>query len=198
MIRHRASHIGQAVPRREDRAALIGRARYVADLRLPGMLEVGFVRSGEAHAVLRSIDTGPALALDGVHAVFTAADLAEVASFPDFISGNQPVNQRPLAEDRVRYVGSPYAAVVAGDRYVAEDAAALVAMSTDYEALPTVASIDQALAEGAPKLYEEWPSNRVLDFPAEKVEVARAFAHADHTFTETYTSQRQTGLPLAR
>ena len=160
------------------------------------MLDVAFVRSVEPHALLGSIDTAPALALDGVHAVFTAADLAEVASFPDFVPGNQPVKQRPLAEDRVRYVGSPYAAVVADDRYVAEDAAALVAMSTDYEALQTVASIDQALTDGAPKLYGEWPSNRVLDFPTELVEVRRAIEQADHTFTETYTSQRQTGLPL--
>ncbi|MDE0290851.1 MAG: hypothetical protein OXM88_20055, partial [bacterium] len=111
------------MPRREDRSPLLGRQRYIADLKLPGMLEVGFVRSPEPHARIVSIDKGPALALPGVHAVFTGADLADVGSFPHKILYIQPVNQRPLAVDRVRYVGSPYAAVVATDRYVAEDAA---------------------------------------------------------------------------
>ena len=196
MIRHRSGHVGSSLPRREDRSPLMGRRRYVADLKLPGMLEVAFVRSPEAHALIRSIDTGPALALPGVHAVYTAADLAEVGSFPHTIQYIRPVDQRPLAEDRVRYVGSPYAAVVAADRYTAEDAAALVSASTEFETLPAVADLDQALAEDAPRLYDSWPDNRLVDFPAEKPEVTKAFEEADHTFTETYVSQRQTGLPL--
>ena len=174
----------------------MGRQRYIADLRLPGMLEVAFVRSTEAHAAIRRIDTEPARALPGVHAVFTAADLAEVGSFPHTILYIQPVRQRPLAEDRVRYVGSAYAAVVATDRYVAEDAATLVAVHTEFDQLPTVADLDQALAEDAPKLYDAWPDNYLVNFPADKTEVRRAFDEADHTFTETYVSQRQTGLPL--
>ena len=196
MIRHRAGHIGRAVPRREDFSPLTGRQRYTADLKLPGMLEAAFVRSPEAHALIRSIDPAPALALPGVHAVFTAADLADVGSFPHTIQYIRPVGQRPLAEDRVRYVGSPYAAVVADDRYIAEDAAALVSASTEFEPLPSVADLDQALAENAPRLYDDWPDNRLVDFPAENPEVTRAFAEADRTFTETYVSQRQTGLPL--
>ena len=196
MIRHRAGHIGRAVPRREDFSPLTGRQRYAADLKLPGMLEVAFVRSPEAHALIRSIDPAPALALPGVHYVFTAADLAGVGSFPHTIQYIRPVGQRPLAEDRVRYVGSPYAAVVADDRYIAEDAAALVSASTEFDPLPSVADLDQALAEDAPRLYDDWPDNRLVDFPAENPEVTRAFAEADRTFTETYVSQRQTGLPL--
>ena len=196
MVRHRAGHIGRALPRREDQAPLTGRRRYAADLKLPGMLEVAFVRSPEAHALIRSIDAGPALALPGVHAVYTAADLAEVGSFPHTIQYIRPVGQRPLAEDRVRYVGSPYAAVAADDRYTAEDAAALVAASTEFEPLEAAAGLDQALAEGSPKLYDSWPDNRLVDFPSENPEVARAFEEADRTFTETYVSQRQTGLPL--
>ncbi len=184
------------MPRREDRGPLTGRGRYAADIKIAGMLEVAFVRSTEAHARIVSIDTSEAEALDGVVAVFTAADLAEVKTFPDNIDYIGPVRQRPLAEDRVRYVGAPYAAVVAADRYVAEDAAALVAVGTVYEPLPTVANIEQALAEGAPKLFDDWDDNRSVDFPSEKPEVARAFAAADHTFTETYVSQRQTGLPM--
>ena len=141
-IRHSTRHIGRSVPRREDRGPLTGRSRYVADLKLGGMLEVVFVRSTEAHARIVSIDTSDAVALEGVVAVSTAADLAEVNTFPDYIPYTGPVKQRPLAEGRVRYVGAPYAAVVAVDRYVAEDAAMLVAAETVYEPLATLADID--------------------------------------------------------
>ncbi len=196
MIRHRAGHIGRAVPRREDRSPLMGRQRYIADLRLPGMLEAVFVRSPEAHARILDIDTAPALALPGVHAVFTGADLSDVDSFPHKILYIQPVRQRPLADDRVRYVGSPYAVVVADDRYVGEDAAALVLAHTRFETLPTVADLDQALAGDAPKLYDDWPDNYLVNFPGEIPAVSQAFEEADHTFSETYVSQRQTGLPL--
>lgn len=196
MIRHRASHLGRSLPRREDRAPLLGKQQYIADLRLPRMLEVAFARSREPHALITSIDTEEARALDGVHTVITGADLADVETYPYYILYNQPVNQRPLAEDRVRYVGSPYAAVVATDRYVAEDAVTMLSNSTEYEPLPTVADIDQALAEDAPRLYDDWEDNKLTDLPSETPAVRRAFEEADHTFTETYTSQRQTGLPL--
>ena len=196
MIRHRASHIGRAVPRREDRSPLLGRQRYIADLKLPGMLEVAFVRSPEAHARIVSIDPGPALALPGVHAVFTGSDLTDVDPFPHKILYIQPVRQDALAVDRVRYVGSPYAAVVATDRYVAEDAATLVAAHTEFDPLPTVADLDQALADDAPRLFDDWPDNYLVNFPADKPDVRQAFEEADHTFSDTYVSQRQTGLPL--
>lgn len=196
IIRHRTSHLGRAVPRREDRSALLGQSQYVADIRLPGMVEVAFVRSGEPHALIRSIDTSPAEQIEGVVKVVTAHDLDGVEQFPHFIEYNQPVDQFPLARDRVRYVGSPYAAVVAMDRYVAEDAVNLVAAATDFEPLPTVTTIDQALAEDAPLLYEGWPDNRLTTALIENPAVDRAFEEADHTFSETYTSQRQTGLPI--
>ena len=195
-IRHSTRHIGRSVPRREDRGPLTGRGRYVADIKIAGMLEVAFVRSTEAHARIVSIDTSEALALDGTVAVFTAADLADVNTFPDYIGYIGPVRQRPLADDRVRYVGAPYAAVVAVDRYVAEDGAALVAVGTVYEPRPTVADLDQAIADGAPKLYDHWDDNFSFDVAPHKPEVDRAFEEADHTFTETYVSQRQTGLPM--
>ncbi len=195
-VRHSTRYVGRSLRRREDRRPLTGRARYVADLQLAGMVEAVVVRSTEAHARIVSIDTSEARALDGVVAVFTAADLAEVASFPDYIDYIGPVRQRPLAEDRVRYVGAPYAVVVAADRYVAEDAAALVAVGTVFEPLPAVADIDQALAAGAPKLHDDWADNRSVDIGAERPEITEAFRRADHTFAETFTSQRQTGLPI--
>ena len=191
-----ARHVGRSVPRREDRGPLTGRSRYIADVKIAGMGEVAFVRSTEAHARIVSIDTSDAAAIDGVIAVFTAQDLAEVDAFPDYIGYIGSVRQRPLAHDRVRYVGAPYAAVVAVDRYVAEDAAALVAAGAEFEPLPTVANLDQALAPGAPKLYDHWVDNRSVDEASHRPEVDRAFAEADHTFAETYISPRQTGLPM--
>ncbi len=196
MIRHRAGHIGRAAPRREDRSPLLGRQRYIADVKLPGMLEAVFVRSPVANARIVSIDAEAARALPGVVAVYTAADLGDVGSFPHTIDYIRPVRQRPLAEDRVRYVGSPYAVVAAADRYAAEDAAALVSASAELETLPAVAGLDRSLAGDAPRLYEDWPDNRLVDFPTEKPEVARAFAEADGSFTASFVSQRQTGLPL--
>ncbi len=195
-IRHSSRYVGRSVPRREDQGPLTGSSRYVADIKIAGMLEVALVRSTEAHARIVEIDTSQALALDGVVAVFTAADLTDVSTYPDYIPYIGPVKQRPLAEDRVRYVGAPYAAVVATDRYFAEDGATLVAAGTTYEPLPTVADLDQSLAPDAPKLFDHWESNCSFDVAPHKPEVDRAFQEADHTFTETYTSQRQTGLPM--
>ena len=195
-IRHSTRHIGRSVLRREDRGPLTGGGRYVADIKIVGMLEVAMVRSTEAHARIVSIDTSAAEALEGVAAVFCGADLADVNTFPDYIAYIGPVKQRPLAEDRVRYVGAPYAAVVASDRYIAEDAAALVAAGTVYEPLPTVADFDQALAADAPKLFDHWDSNISFDVAPHDPAVDRAFDEADRTFTETYSIQRQTGLPL--
>ena len=196
IIQHRTSHLGRAVPRREDRSALLGQNEYVADIRLPGMVEVTFVRSGEPHAHIRSIDTSLAEQIEGVLGVVTAGDLEGVERFPNFIKFNQPVDQFPLARDRVRYVGSPYAAVIATDRYVAEDAANLVAASTTFETLSTVTTIEQALAENAPRLYDDWPDNRLTTALVENPAVDVAFSEADHTFSDTYVSQRQTGLPI--
>ncbi|WP_420624353.1 xanthine dehydrogenase family protein molybdopterin-binding subunit [Candidatus Poriferisodalis sp.] len=195
-IRQSTRHVGRSVRRREDHGPLTGRSRYVADLKIAGMAEVAFVRSTEAHAWIASIDTSDALALDGVIAVFTAQDLADVNAFPDYIGYIGPVGQRPLASDRVRYVGAPYAAVVATDRYIAEDATALVAAGTEFEPLPTVANLDQALAPGAPKLYDHWSDNCSVDQAVHRPEVDRAFDEANHTFTDTYISQRQSGLPM--
>ena len=195
-IRSGTRYVGRSVPRREDRGPLTGGSCYIADVKLAGMLEVVFVRSTEAHARVVSVDASQARALDGVEAVFTASDLEGVRSFPDHIDSIGPVRQSPLATSRVRYVGAPYAAVVATDRYVAEDAAALVAAGTEYEPLPTVADIHQALAPGAPKLYDDWDDNRSVDVVFHRPEVDRAFEEADHAFTATYVSQRQTGLPL--
>ena len=196
IVEHRTSHIGNALPGRNDEAALRGERQYVADIRLPRMLEVVFVRSPLPHANIVSIDTQAAEELEGVVAVITGEDMAEVANFPHNIVYLSPVEQRPLAEKRVRYVGSPYAVIIATDRYVGEDAASLVIAGTEFETLPTVTTIDQAIAADAPRLFDDWDDNYLFKFEGNRPEVRQAFEEADHTFTETYTFQRHNGMPM--
>jgi aerobic carbon-monoxide dehydrogenase large subunit len=165
LFRRPGSALGARQARVEDDRLLRGAARFVADVRRPDMASVAFVRSEVAHARVRGIATEAARELDGVLAVITAADLAGVSPVPDFPDPElaRPVATFPLCRERARYVGAPLAAVVAVDRYVAEDAAELV--RADLEPLPPVASIDAALADDAPRLYDDWPDNRLLDLP---------------------------------
>src|SRR5262249_53937727 len=155
------------VRRLEDPDLLRGKARFVDDIRLPGMLHAALVRSTHAHAVIRGIDKQAALARPGVHAVLTLADLkpylkAErmVGALPS-ASYRREVHRLPLAGDETVHVGEPIAAVIAESRYLAEDAAALVAV--DYESLPVVADCRAALAPGAPRAHRRAPHNLVAE-----------------------------------
>ena len=190
----RPSYIGARLPRVEDERLAAGRHEYVADLKLPGMVELALVRSPHAHAKVAGIDTSQALASPGVLTAVAAGDLAGVSPVPDFFAWARPVATFPLARDRVRYVGAPVVAVVAADRYLAEDAAELV--EVDYEELPAVASIQDALAPGAPTLYDGWPDNRMVDVPAGSPEVDDAFARAARVVQGSYTTQRHTAVPM--
>ena len=126
--------IGQRVTRREDARLVTGRGTYVDDVAVPGVLHVAFVRSDVARGTLLSVDVDEARALDGVVAVFTGAELnPEVqSSWVDYEgpTGGTPM-YRVLAQGDVRFAGEPIALVVAESRYVAEDAAELVAVEID-------------------------------------------------------------------
>jgi len=119
--------IGRSVRRQEDRRLLMGRGKYAADFRLPGMLHAGILRSPHAHARLHAIRAKAALGLPGVMAVVTAEDLGDIGRIPVRLGPRPSVVaclQPPLAREKVRYVGEPVALVVAESRYVAEDALA--------------------------------------------------------------------------
>jgi carbon-monoxide dehydrogenase large subunit len=165
----RPSLIGRSIPRLEDDRLLSGRGTYVADVRLPRMLEVTFVRAQVPHARLCGIDLTAAREHPGVVLAVAAGDLEGVQPVEDFPDSARPVAAFPLCRDRVRYVGEPVAAIVAPDRYVAEDAAELV--WPEVEPLPAVASVESALAPDAPRLYESWPDNLVVDDGRERPEV---------------------------
>jgi aerobic carbon-monoxide dehydrogenase large subunit len=190
----RPTYIGARIPRVEDDRLLAGRARYLADIRRPGTVELALVRSPLAHARIERITTGPAAAAPGVLRVVTAPDLTGVSPVPDFFEWARPVRTFPLCRDIVRYAGAPVAAVVASDRYLAEDAAELV--EVDYESLPVVESIDDALADGAPTLYPDWPGNVMVDAPGTDDEVGGIFTRAHRVVSGRYVTQRYSAVPM--
>jgi CO/xanthine dehydrogenase Mo-binding subunit len=123
--------IGRSLPRLEDPPLLTGQGRFAADISFPGQWIMRVVRSAVAHGEIRSIDASAALALPGVHAVWTHTDIAHIPRIPFRLTGLktlEPYQQPILAEGIVRYVGEPVALVFADDAYIAEDAADLVVL----------------------------------------------------------------------
>jgi CO/xanthine dehydrogenase Mo-binding subunit len=143
--------VGVSRPRKDAHEKLSGQAQYVGDIEMAGMLYGKVVRSQLAHARIRSIDTSAALAIDGVAAVLTAADLDDIEPYYGHAIKDRPI----VAIDRVRFSGEPVAAVAAVDEPTAE--AAVRAIEVDYEELPVLGTLEQALASGAPRLHERRP-----------------------------------------
>ena len=182
--------IGRSMPRVEDARLLRGTGRYLDDIALPGLLHAAFVRSPLAHARVRRIDADAARCADGVHAVFTYADLrprltgdriplALPAGAIKF-DADPPV----LADGEVCYVGEPVALVVARSRRAAEDAMRLVGL--DLEALPAVVDPVDGLAAGAPKARLDCPDNLVARHAIDYGEVDGAFARATLRLAERF------------
>jgi aerobic carbon-monoxide dehydrogenase large subunit len=175
-------YIGHSVKRLEDHPLLRGAGRFVADLRLPDMLDAAFVRSPHAHAAIRGIDTSAARRYAGVHAVLTLADLIPLLAqerLPlQFRTAQLPPDITPLvlAKDEVAFVGEAVAVVVAQTRCLAEDAAALVAV--EYEPLPAVSDCRQALEPGAPRAHRGRAGNVLVEFRQAYGDVEDAFARA--------------------
>ena len=185
---------GQSVKRLEDPDLLRGKGRFVDDISLPNMLEAAFVRSPHAHASIRAIDKTAALALPGVHAVLTMADLrpflkaerlAVALPSPSFI---QYLDRPILAIDEVVHVGEAVAVIIADDRYIAEDAATL--LDLDYQTLPVASDCRDALTPGAPLVHRRSPHNLLAEFDMGYGDVTQAFAKARHVFREALWQHR--------
>jgi len=191
-----ALYVSQGVKRREDPPLLMGRAHFIGDLRLPGLLAVKFLRSEHAHARIVEIDARAALNLPGVEAVVTAADLATTRAIRATMSGAgyQATDWPALARGKVRFAGEPVVAVVAADAYRAEDA--LDAIRVTYEPLPVVADAESALAPGAPRVHDELPDNALFRTRFENGDVARALAAADIRLAETFRHARCSSSPM--
>jgi carbon-monoxide dehydrogenase large subunit len=192
--------VGAQVRRVEDPRVLLGKSRYVDDIRLPGTVALAFVRSPYAHARLVRVNVSAAQAHPGVLAVLTGEDVAGVikplrveydpARAPTHKSCDWPV----LAQGRVRFVGEAVAAVVADTRYVAEDAAALV--EVEYDPLDVVWDMEKALEPGSPLVHEEWGDNVMQVIEAEIGEIAKAFQDADCVVSERFVTGRHMALPM--
>jgi aerobic carbon-monoxide dehydrogenase large subunit len=192
-------YIGKAstAARKEDLRLLTGHGRYIDDIVVPGALHACFVRSPHAHARIRAIDASAALDLPGVVAVFTGQDLALWTArhrMAPPIDGLQPVEMDTLPIAKVRFHGDPVAVVIAIDRYVAEDAAERVA--ADYEVLPAVTSMTQALQADAPRVDEALPSNLLSHQHAETGDVEARLRTAHQVVESTFSQHRQTHLPI--
>ncbi|MGD2069460.1 MAG: xanthine dehydrogenase family protein molybdopterin-binding subunit [Gemmatimonadota bacterium] len=190
--------IGAPVRRKEDARFLTGKGRYVDDLNRPGQAYGFIVRSPEAHARIRGIDTAAAEAAPGVVAVLTGRDMADdgVGGVPcgwqihsrDGSPMKEPAHP-PLVVDRVRHVGDQVALVVAETKAQARAAAQLV--EVDYEPLPAVASVREAVEDGAPQVWDEAPGNLCFDWEIGDAEAtARAFEEAEHVVALDLVNQR--------
>ena len=190
-----ARFIGERMPRKEDPRLLTGKGTFVDDIVLPGMLHVAFARSPIARGRIKSIDTSVARDMPGVVAVVTADDIARFnIQMISFFLAPTEVETLPLAKDRVAYVGDPVVMIVAQDRYLAEDAASLVAI--DYEEEAAVVSI--ADARTGPPVHPGTENNvaAVMGDEEGDEELEAALASAPHLVTRTITHQRISQSPM--
>lgn len=185
---------GNSVGRLEDPELLTGKACFVDDILFGNELHAAFVRSPHGHASIERIDCTEALALDGVHAVFTAEDFAPHLKVDRLIVGlpspayRQDINRPILAQGETVHVGEPIVLVVAKNRYIAEDAAQLV--DIDYSPLTAVGDCRAALAPDSARVHNETPHNLLAEFDVDYGDVQAAFDAAPHVFTESIWQHR--------
>ncbi len=189
--------IGTSPLRKEDRRLLVGAGRFVDDLTRPGLLHLGVVRSREAHARVAGIATEAALAVPGVVAVWTGADLTDVApAIPAAYGGShkgRPFAQQILARGVVRYVGEAVAVVIADDAGPLADAMELV--SVTYEPLPALVTPQAAMASDA-RVHEGWPDNVAVTTRGTIGDVEQGLAAADLVIHERLRHPRLSCMSL--
>ena len=185
--------VGQPVHRAEDDRFLRGAGQYVDDLEEDGLLHAVILRSSVPHGRIRRIDVSAALAMPGVHAVLTAADIGDtvpliplrLAPMAEYAAFVQPV----IATGKVRYVGEPVAVVIADSPALAEDA--LEQVWLDIDVLPPVAD-RHAMA----LLFDDSASNLAVHYVAGRGDATTAFAQAEYVRKESFSAHRHTALPM--
>jgi carbon-monoxide dehydrogenase large subunit len=191
-----AREIGAQRKRVEDPRLVRGEGQYVDDLRLPGTLELVFVRSDYAHARINGVDLGAALAAPGVIAAWDGEHVKDVARITNSIpiEGRKISPLPPLAHGKVTHAGYPVVAVVAENKYLARDAAALV--EVDYDPLPAITSPEQAMEPGAPLLWAELGTNVAYHLVKEGGDVDGVFASAEHILSLRLVHSRLAQVPM--
>src|SRR6266849_3874761 len=188
-----ASVVGTSVKRTDTLGKVTGQAMYAGDLILPGMLHGKIKRSTVAHAKIKRIDAGKALALPGVKAVLTYENVPRVLHYGSPHPRSASVTKdRYILDNKVRYWGEGVAAVAATMEEIAEEALDLI--DVEYEELPAAFTVEEALRPGAPLIHETGPgANLVLDpVVITRGDVARGFAEADCIIEGEYEMGRPT------
>jgi len=190
--------IGAEIPRDRAKRLLAGRGRFVDDFAPARMVHVAFVRSPFPHARIAAINVSNAEAMPGVVRVVTATDLSAIvapwrATHNQFPSMRAP-EQTALANEIARYQGEPVVAVAAATRAEAEDACE--AIEVDWESLPQVGDVDEALAIGAPALHNDLDSNIAFEASVAKGDAKAALAAAAVVIERTFRFRRHTGVSL--
>ncbi len=201
-----ARYFGASVKRREDPRFLRGEARYVDDVKLPGLLHAAFLRSPYAHARIAAIRTEAAARMPGVARVFTFADLERwmkplplFGAVPPGLGARVAMTMRQapqyaLVRDRARYVGDVVAMVVADSRYRAEDAVDRI--EVDWEPLPAVVDMRRAADPTSALVHDDWGTNVAVAFTHGIGDADAAIRGADHVMRETFHIQRYVGMPI--
>lgn len=192
--------VGERVKRREDPRLIQGRATYVDDIKLPGMLHLAFRRSDIAHGVITRIDTSAAEAMKGVELVVTGAQLKDLLGPMPIGTPFPSPDHYAVAIDRVRYVGEPVAVVVASDRYLARDAADAIVV--EIEPLPAVVDLEQAMTGQPAVIHEGFENNLAVPYvpggtgvdavagTVDNSAIEAAFANADVVVSQRMMNQR--------
>lgn len=195
-------YFGKPIRRNEDPRLLTGQALFTDDVHLPNMLHVAFVRSAFAHAYIRRVDTSEACNMPGVVAAYVAEDLGDYWQPGPLLLPPPPIEgtifntrtQVPLAKGKVRHVGEPIAVVVAESRYLAEDAAERVVV--EYDALPAVVKVEDALGANAPLIHEGLENNLNAHVVQRKGDYAAARELADVVIRRQFRYDRGTAAAM--
>ncbi len=193
------SVLGAPIKRVEDPVFITGEAKYMDDLKLPGMAHVAVLRSPYAHARIKSIDTSKAAAHPGVIGVYTGKDFEQLNPLPCAWQAagaeNFVATPRALEIDRVTFTGAGVAAVVAETRVVAEDALSLI--DVDWEPLDVVVDAERAVEEGAPQLHEAAARNIAFDWHCGDAEATdKALEEAEVVVEQRLVNQRLLPTPI--
>jgi carbon-monoxide dehydrogenase large subunit len=190
--------MGASVKRKEDRRFLLGKGQYTDDITLPDQSYAVFVRSPHAHARIKTIDASAARSQPGVLAVFMGQDVAEagLGGIPcgwlvksKDGSGMVEPPHPALAQGKARHVGDPVVMVIATSKQIARAAAATV--DVDYEVLPAVARLGDAIAPNAPQVWEQAGGNVCFDWHlGDAAKTEAAFAGARHVVEIDLTNNR--------
>jgi carbon-monoxide dehydrogenase large subunit len=192
---------GASIKRKEDPRLITGEARYLDDIRLPGMLYAAILRSPYAHAKIKGINTEKAAKHPGVVTVLTGQDFKELPPLPCAWQAdagriqNNVNTPRVLEIDRVTHAGLGVAVVVAEDRYTAEDALNLI--EVDYEPLPVVVDAEKTTQPGAPQIHENAPNNICMDWSIGNADgTNKALGESDVVVKQRLVNQRLVPNPM--